>query len=498
MMKPQFKLTAGEREFLVRVTRLTYTNPFGEVRGRLLGDLLQSPPENTPEGHSAADPQALSQVLTATLARFDRGAPARIEHFPAKDRPLLESAFLYLTYHHFLDDLDRLIADQLNSEKPVAVAFHTEYFAAAAERGISEERAVLYLGFFFQLRRAFHFIHQSLVGESLPMRSLRYSLWNNVFTHDMQRYATRMWHRMEDFSTLLLGETGTGKGSAAAAIGRSSFIPYSLKTHCFTASFTRTFVALNISQFPETLIESELFGHRKGAFTGAVENYDGALALCHRHGALFLDEIGEVSVPIQIKLLQVLQERKFSPLGGHESKRFQGRVIAATNQSLHELQAGGRFRDDFFYRLCSDVIVVPALRDRIRDRPEELSELVAVVMQRMTGEQDSVAVDKTVAVLRKDLPRDYGWPGNVRELEQAVRRILLTGRYSGREAAQPRDREECFVESARQGRLSADELIGRYCAMLYERNPVYSDVAAATELDRRTVRKHVLRFSRLT
>jgi transcriptional regulator with PAS, ATPase and Fis domain len=107
------------------------------------------------------------------------------------------------------------------------------------------------------------------------------------------------------------------------------------------------------------VIESELFGHKKGAFTGAVDDYQGTFDRCSPSGGIFLDEIGEVAIPIQIKLLQVLQEREFSPVGSHEKRRFEGRVIAATNRSVHRLRKNGQMREDFFYRLCSDMITVP-------------------------------------------------------------------------------------------------------------------------------------------
>jgi transcriptional regulator with GAF, ATPase, and Fis domain len=327
------------------------------------------------------------------------------------------------------------------------------------------------------------------------MRALCSSLWNNVFTHDMRIYASRAWRNMEDFSTLLLGETGTGKGSAAATIGRSGFIPYDIGRQRFKANFMQSFVTLNLCQFPETLLESELFGHRKGAFTGAVEHHAGALARCSEYGALFLDEIGEVEGPVQVKLLQVLQERTFTPLGQHTPVRFAGRVIAATNRTLAELHGERGFRDDFFYRLCSDVITVPTLRERISERPDEFDELVAVIIERIFGAADAQLAAQTTLALRRDLPADYVWPGNVRELEQAVRRVLLTGSYRGRASLASRDREDTYLSAVEAGALPADELVGRYCAMLYARSPVYAGVAQATQLDRRTVRKHVLRYS---
>jgi transcriptional regulator with PAS, ATPase and Fis domain len=212
---------------------------------------------------------------------------------------------------------------------------------------------------------------------------------------------------------------------------------------------------------------------------------------CSAHGALFLDEIGEVPIPVQIKLLQVLQERTFTPLGGREKKRFSGRVIAATNRPLDTLRSEKRFREDFFYRLCSDVIEVPTLRQRIAESPAELSELVRLVVARITGDPAAGLAAQVLDALERDLPLGYPWPGNVRELEQAVRRILLTGRYAPDIPHAGRDEDAILIEKLRAGELTAAELLTRYSAMLHRRLGTYAEVAKRTGLDPRTTRKYV-------
>jgi transcriptional regulator with GAF, ATPase, and Fis domain len=383
--------------------------------------------------------------------------------------------------------MDALIERQATGGAPLPVPFAEEAIAALVNLEFDEARAVRLFSFFFQLRRAFYFIDRALAGECESMRRLREALWHNVFTHDMRAYEAALWRSMEDFSTLLLGETGSGKGQAAAAIGRSALIPYLPGERRFAANFAESFIAINLSQFPETLIESELFGHRKGAFTGAIDHHQGVFERCSAHGALFLDEIGEVPIPVQIKLLQVLQERSFTPLGGHDRKRFSGRVIAATNRPLDALRREGRFRDDFYFRLCSDVIEMPTLRQRIAESAGELELLVRLIVERIAG----IAEAEVAAGVLERLPRGYAWPGNVRELEQAVRRILLTGRYAGDLAPSGASEDERLVEKLRAGSLSADELLGRYSAFLYRRLGTYAEVAKRLGLDPRTSRKYV-------
>src|SRR5688572_19032216 len=369
-------VSEADRRFFAALADVVFGNPFSPERAALIVRLAPG----AKFGDLTQDPEALARLVAPRLQ------PWLERDLREEERALVEPAVLYVWYHRHVSKIDAVIERQAqNGGPPLAVPFADEVMGDPMRSGFSEEAAARYLALFFQLRRAFYFIHRSLAGECESMRRLRESLWNNVFTHDMRGYDAALWNRMEDFSTLLLGETGTGKGQAAAAIGRSEFIPYLPAERRFAANFTETFIAINLSQFPEDLIESQLFGHRKGSFTGAIDHYQGVFERCSAHGALFLDEIGEVSIPVQIKLLQVLQERTFSPVGGHDKKRFSGRVIAATNQPLDRLRSEGRFRDDFFYRLCSDVIRVPTLRERIAESSAELPVLVRLLVERIAG-----------------------------------------------------------------------------------------------------------------
>src|SRR5437899_3134745 len=485
---PISRLSGGDREFFAALGEVVFGNPFSEERAQRIGRLAP--------GAGLADRdsnrEALASVAGPRLEPLLGDGAQALRRFGVDDRRLLELAFLYVCYHRYVPQIDALIERQATQGGPsLAVPFAGEAIAQLLRGHESEERLVRVFGFFFQLRRAFYFIERSLAGECESMRGLREALWNNVFTHDMRGYEVGLWNRMEDFSTLLLGETGTGKGSAAASIGRSEFIPYVPGQRRFAANFTDSFIAINLSQFPETLIESELFGHRKGSFTGAIDHHQGVFERCSAHGALFLDEIGEVSIPTQIKLLQVLQERTFTPLGGHEKKRFSGRVIAATNRRLADLRRDGSFREDFFYRLCSDVIEVPTLRQRIAESPDELRQLVRLLVARITGGESVELSASVLEALERGVPRGYPWPGNVRELEQAVRRVLLTGRYVPDLAHAADDEETALLHELRAGELTAAQVLGRYCALLYRRLGTYADVAKRTGLDPRTSRKYV-------
>ncbi len=485
-MNKRLKLSGADQGFLEAVRRCAFTNPFSDER--LEADLravgLAAGEWESVLGRLLEELDRRLSALTGPGGRLSRRA------FEGADEERVTAGVLFGLFHRHLAGFDELIRRQSEAgdescEAGCAQAAHEALTAYGFER----EEAERYVALFYQLRRAFYFISTGLVGGSPCMKRLRRRLWDNIFTHDIRWYVSGLWNRMEDFSTLLLGETGTGKGAAAYALGCSGFIPYQSSRRRFAESFTRAFVSINLSQYSESLIESELFGHRKGAFTGAVERHDGVFARCSPHGAILLDEIGDASVPVQIKLLQVLQQRTFSPVGGHESLRFEGRVIAATNRDLGELRRAGRFRDDFFYRLCSDQIEVPPLRQRLSEAPCEREALVRHILARLGGAADGASVARVLAALETGVGGGYRWPGNVRELEQAVRCVMLTGTYRGDGEAYGGG--DAWLAALARGELGAKELTAGYCRRLYRASGSFGEVARRVGLDWRTVKRYV-------
>ena len=211
-------------------------------------------------------------------------------------------------------------------------------------------------------------------------------------------------------TVLITGETGTGKELVARAV------------HECAGHGLLPFVKVNCAAIPETLLESELFGHVRGAFTHATGNRKGKFALAHR-GSIFLDEIGSMGAALQAKLLRVLQEREIEPLGAERSERVDVRVIAATNRDLRHLVEEGRFQDDLFYRLHVIPIAVPPLRERIHDIPMLTVHFIRKHAARCGKSIESIEEGVIASLM------NHAWPGNVRELENTIERavVLTTG-----------------------------------------------------------------------
>jgi two-component system, NtrC family, response regulator AtoC len=259
------------------------------------------------------------------------------------------------------------------------------------------------------VRRALE--HQRLRREYVYLRSERDEQFNHYGIIGRSRAVQDIIERAERVAdtkstVLITGETGTGKELVARAI------------HDRSPQRDMPLIKVNCAAIPESLLESELFGHVRGAFTGATATKKGKFALADG-GSIFLDEIGTMSPTLQAKLLRVLQEREFEPLGSERSEKVDLRVIAATNRDLRQMVADGRFQEDLFYRLNVIPIALPALRERREDIPLLVDHFVRKHAQR-TGRRIERIDDGVLAALQQ-----YDWPGNVRELENTIERAVV-------------------------------------------------------------------------
>ncbi|OFW07616.1 MAG: hypothetical protein A3I61_17660 [Acidobacteria bacterium RIFCSPLOWO2_02_FULL_68_18] len=275
-------------------------------------------------------------------------------------------------------------------EKP----FEIDELLSLARRAVRSQRLETERQYLISERDA-EFNHYGIVGRSRAMQDV------------IQRASLVA----ETKSTVLItGETGTGKEMVARLVHHSS------------AQRDMPLIKVNCAAIPETLLESELFGHVRGAFTGATMTKRGKFALADG-GSIFLDEIGTLSTATQSKLLRVLQEREFEPLGAERTQRVDVRVIAATNRDLTQMVTEGRFQEDLYYRLNVIPIAIPPLRDRREDIPVLVEHFVGKHRQR-TGKRIDRVDDDVLQALQR-----YEWPGNVRELENTIERavVLATG-----------------------------------------------------------------------
>ncbi|HEV8604589.1 MAG TPA: sigma 54-interacting transcriptional regulator [Tepidisphaeraceae bacterium] len=520
-------LSEAERNLAQAFSKLTYCNPFLreriEFERDILGkDFVESEFVWSARAHLEGERPNIA-ALSAKAEELAEAMRSRLEggqKLSGGEAEAYQDLVFYILYQRTRHKLNDLIVATSASAPATAstrkVDFYREYLGQLGHffdvPGLKLEPRYdpphLFASF-FQVRRAFHYIFRHIVGGSMPAAQLRAAVWHSVFTGDMLRYLRILYDHMGDFTTLIVGPSGTGKELVARAIGLSRYIPFDPKTQSFAEDFTGSFHPLNLSALSPTLIESELFGHKRGAFTGALQDRAGWLEVCRPLGTVFLDEVGEIDAAIQVKLLRVLQTRTFQRLGDTTTRRFTGKIIAATNRDLTQQMQRGQIREDFYYRICSDIITTPALAEILRQSPDELHNMVLFIAQRVTDPrrfEDLSSPDPARRTVVNDeaerlaeevefwishnMGREYPWPGNFRELEQCVRNILIRHEYRPALLAEKGARQS-LAEAVCAGTLTADQLLCRYCTLVHSQTHNYEETARRLGLDRRTIKAKV-------
>jgi transcriptional regulator with AAA-type ATPase domain len=493
----------AERRFLTAVARLGYSNPFLKERIELErtalgkqfvpGEAVWSAPvtdRGVTHANVARMQARLDPMIESVRKRLDAAAGAD----PA-DLVIYEECVHQLIYYRYNARMEGTDGNGRGSWSYYR-DFAADWRHYLEIPGVHIETALdphHVFACFRQLVRAFRLIFYSIIGNSMPAARLRAAVWQSVFTHDMRRYRRTMYARMRDFPTLITGPSGTGKELVARAIAGSRYIPFDPKRMEFADPAKEFFFPVNLAALSPTLIESELFGHRRGAFTGAIEDRKGWLEACPPTGTVFLDELGEMDLSIQVKLLRVMETRRFSAVGDTAPREFSGKLIAATNRDLPVEIRAGRFREDLYYRLCADQIHTPSLHDQALDSPELLDDLLLYMVRRSVGDEAERVMPEVRDWVRKNLPADYAWPGNYRELEQCVRNIVIHGSYHPLESGEPAA-EDAFFGQFRRGELTAEDVVSHYAAVVYRQAGSYEEAARRLELDRRTVKAKVEAF----
>jgi hypothetical protein len=495
-------LNSSERRLAEAISSLTFCNPF--VPGRmeleravLDGDYIVSDRSwNFPL--TGQDQRPNETLLRNKVAAFITALRRRMTEKKGPDSrewQLYQDSVVHYLYYFLEGDFYRSMAD--GKTKPDYSAVYARFLEQFQRllRFAGQERRCGYqpehlFACCYQVTRAFQGIYRSIIGFSPCMIALRARVWESIFTYDMRIYQQELYDKMGDIATLIIGASGTGKERVAQAIAQARYLPFNAATGRFAELPENLFSTTVLSALSPHLIESELFGHVRGSFTGALQDRKGRLESCPPHGSLFLDEIGDADPQIQVKLLRVLQYRTFERVGESVPRMFQGKIIAATNRDLRSDMQTGKFREDFYFRLCSDVINTPSLRQQIAEAPEDVENLINFITQKLIAAQSDrqrLNADVKAWIQRH---REYAWPGNFRELEQCVKNMLLRRNYQPPELISP-DPVLRQLERIKNGAMTEAELLRVYTTLVYQRTGTYEAAARNLGIDRRTVKSRV-------
>lgn len=481
-----------------KIHALAFMNPFGRQRDKTESEIIERLGWVGPlDGGNPIFTDEFNQVLywVGEAEELLLSGESWSPNSKLEEERLASLAYFSL-YHKLVDDLDRLVAepgDPIRNRKLFARIEGgirlRQPLVGGGRSPLWEDPAHLF-ACFYQLRRAFLCLFEEIVGGSEPIRALRMRVWESIFTQDMLSYQQWMHESVGRFPTLVLGPSGSGKEIVARAIGLSRFVPYDVNSGQFASIPRTSFRPVNLSALSETLIESELFGHMKGAFTGAISDHAGIFEKAGRYGTVFLDEIGEVPESIQVKLLRILQSGEFQPIGGSESSYFEGKIIAATHRDMSDEMKSGRIREDFYYRLCGDQVRTVALCEILASKPDELIASVHYICRKLFGmEGAGELASKVVETLVAQVPVKYKWPGNFRELEQAVRNVIVRDEYSVITKESP---EPLIEEIYSDTKVTLAEWNRLYASRAFVNAGSYREAARRLGIDQRTLKKIAL------
>jgi len=495
-------LDSDDRDAVEVVAQLLDCNPFlperVELERRVLRDAFVP---YGPIWHSVGDAyisnpntpilrQRVEKLAATFRERLAQGATGSIAEFDA-----YRGLVMYLLWLRYEDELYELIEPAgIANLAQYAVPFYDRFARDAHElldRVPGPEIDVAHLfAVAYQARRAFHHIFRKIFGGSRPAAELRALIWKAIFSKDLARYRNARFTQMHDIPVLIIGESGTGKDLVARAIAYSQFIPFNPGTRTFACDPRTSYHATNITAFNSSTVESALFGHRRGAFTGADDDHQGWFEVCGPHGTIFLDEIGDLDPSIQVKLLRVVQNRELQRMGESLVRRFSGKIVTATHHDLEEDIRAGRFRADLYYRLRGVRIHTPSLRAQLADRPDDLYNLALIAARNMLAADESEqAAAEAVAWITKDLGADYHWPNNMRELELVVRDVAIVGHHEVTRADPSLGLRlgHHLAEQMLRCELSADAVRQRYIEYVLAGSDNYREAARRLGVDRRTV-----------
>lgn len=484
--------------FAKELTDIAYTNPFEqetvqqleEIAGK--ADIALTVDGEAVKRHRVPDRPRMPLLLEKAKVLIEHFQPQVGKNLSQEELRLYEDLCLLVLYFRFRERFQQTFREstQASAGSPVKVDYFGDYrdeFRRLLSPAGSHLKAAHLFACHFQIRQAYDLIYSNVFGRSPVMQKLRANIWYSVFTHDMRRYRTSLFEHMHEISTLITGESGTGKELVARAVGLSRYVKFNPDNRQFTESVSGAFHPINMAALSPQLIESELFGHVEGAFSGAIKDREGWFEICRPNHSVFLDEIGELDPTLQVKLLRVLQTREFNRVGESDPpKDFPGKIIAATHRNLAEEIQAGRFRADVYYRLCADQIHTPSLKEQLQDQPEELENIVQHLAQGICEYDHENVTQDVLKWITQHLPADYAWPGNFRELEQCVRNVLVRQEYCPLPTPNQR-KDNAFLTMLGSCRLSVADLTRVYATLIYRQMGSYVASGRILGVDRRTV-----------